>query len=60
MVLEISKCWDHMVLEISKLSCPNGFYLISAKLPEDIGYHGKTQGVTFRGNRPSFKNFVAL
>ncbi len=49
-----------MVLEISKLSCPNGFYLISAKLPEDIGYHGKTQGVTFRGNRPSFKNFVAL
>ena len=28
---------------------------MSAKLYEDIGYHGGIQGITFLGNRPHFK-----
>ncbi len=51
---------DNMVLEILKHSSSNSLHPISAKLYEDIGYHGGTQAVTFLGNQPSFKNFVAL
>ncbi len=36
------------------------FHPISAKVYKEIGYHGGIQAITFLGNRPSFKNFVAL
>ncbi len=35
------------------------FQTMSAKF-HDVGYHGGIQAITFLGNRPSFKNFVAL
>ncbi len=43
-------------LEISKRYSSYSFHPISAKIYEDIGYHGGIQAVTFRGNRPSFNN----
>ena len=49
-----------MRLEISKSYFSYSFYPISAKLYEDIGYHGGILTLTFLGNRPSFKNVVAL
>ncbi len=48
-----------MGLEISK-RYSYSFHLMSVKLCENIGYHGGIQAITFLGNRPSFKNFVAL
>ena len=33
---------------------------MSAKLYDDIGYHGRIQVIGFLGNRPSFKDFVAF
>ena len=49
-----------MGLELSKRYSSYCFDLMSAKLYEDIGYHSGIQAVTFLGNQPSFKNFVAL
>ena len=49
-----------MGLEISKRFSSYSFHLITAKLYENISYHGGMQTVTFLGNRPSIKNFVAL
>ena len=34
------------------------FHPMSAKLHEDIGYHGGIQAITFLGNRPRFKNLT--
>ena len=48
-----------MGLEISKRRC-YGFRLMSAKLHEDIGYHGEIRAITFLCNRPRFKNIVPL
>ncbi len=36
------------------------FHLMSSKLYEDSGYHGRIQAITFLGNQPSFKKIVAL
>ncbi len=33
---------------------------LSAKLYEEITYHGGIKAITFLGNQPSFKNFLAL
>ncbi len=44
---------DDTGLEISKYFSPYGFHLISAKLHENIGYHGGMHAVTLLGNRPS-------
>ncbi len=49
-----------MGLEISQRYSSYSFHPISAKLYEDIGSHSGIQAVTFLGNRPSFKNVVAL
>ncbi len=49
-----------MRLEISKHYSSYSFHLMSVKLYEDIGFHGGIQAITFLGNQPSFKNFVAL
>ena len=49
-----------MGLEISRRYFSYSFHLMSAKLYEGISYHGGIQAITFLGNRPSFKNFVAL
>ncbi len=49
-----------MGLEISKRYSILQFHPMSAKLYEDIGYHGGTQAITFLGNQLSFKKFVAL
>ena len=49
-----------MGLEISKRFSSYSFHLMSAKLYEDISYHGGIQAITFLGNWPSFKNVVAL
>ncbi len=43
-------------LEISKRFSSYSFHLMSAKLYEDIGYHGGIQAITFIANWPSFKN----
>ena len=51
---------DHMGLDISKHHSSYIFRLMSAKLDEDIGCHGGIQAITFLGNQPGFKNFVAL
>ena len=53
---------SHMGLEISKRYSSYSFHTKSAKLNEDIGYHGgiQLQAITFLGNRTRFKNFVAL
>ena len=47
-----------MVLGITK-GYFYGFHPISAKLYDDLDYHGAIQAITFLGNRLSFKN-VAL
>ncbi len=44
-----------MGLEISKRYSSYSFHLVSAKLYDDIGYHGGIQAITFLGNRPSLK-----
>ncbi len=49
-----------MGLEISKCYSPYSFDPMSAKLYDDIGYHGGIQAITFLGNWPSFKTFVTL
>ncbi len=52
-----------MGLEISKCYASSSFHRISAKLYhvyEDTAYLGGIQMVTFHGNRPTFKNFVAF
>ncbi len=41
-------------LEISKLYPSYSFHPMSAKLYEDIGYHGGIQAITFLGNQPNF------
>ena len=51
---------DHMGLEISKRYYSYSFHPMSAKLYEDVDYHGGIQAITFLGNRPSFTNFGAL
>ena len=44
-----------MGLEISKRYFSYSFYSMSAKLYEDIGYHGGIQAIIFfLGNRPGF------
>ncbi len=48
-----------MGLEISKCFSSYSFHLMSVKHYEDISYHGGIQAITFLGNLPSFKNFVA-
>ncbi len=48
-----------MGLVISK-RYSSSFHPMSAKLYEDIGYHGGIQAVTFLGNRQSLKKSVAL
>ena len=49
-----------MGLEISERYSSYTFHLMSVKLHEDIGYHGGMHTINFLGNRPSFKNSVAL
>ncbi len=49
-----------MQLKISKRYSSYSFHPMSAKRFEDIGYHGEIQAITFLGNPPSFKNFVAF
>ncbi len=48
-----------MRLEISKRYY--SFHLMLAKHYEDnVGYHGRIQAITFLGNWPSLKHFMAL
>ncbi len=49
-----------MGLEISKRFSSYSYHLMSAKLYEDISYHGGIQAITFHGNWPSFKKIMAL
>ena len=46
-----------MGLEMSKRYFSYSFHLMSAKLYEDIGYHGGIEAITFLGNWPSLKFF---
>ncbi len=47
-------------LEFSKHYVSYRFQPISAKLCEDVVYHGELQIIIFLGNRSSFETFVAL
>ena len=51
---------DHMGLEMSKCYSSYSFRPMSAKFYEGISYYGGIQDITFLGNRPSSKHFVAL
>ncbi len=50
---------DHMGWKFQKATA-TVFRPVSIEHHEDIGYHGGIRAVTFLGNRPSFKTFVAL
>ncbi len=43
------------MVEISKRYSSYSFHPVSAKLYEDIGYHGGIQAIAFLGNWPSFE-----
>ncbi len=51
---------DHMGLEMSKRYCSSSFLQTSAKLYEDIGYHGAIEAIYFLANWPSLKRCVPL
>ncbi len=48
-----------MLIQISK-RYSQGFYPMSSKFYEDIGYHSRNKVFNFLGNGLTFKNIVAL
>ncbi len=63
MWLKISKSYStrkRKTTEFWMPMCWYSFHTISAKLYQDISYHGGIQAIAFVGNRLSVKSFVAL
>ncbi len=50
--------YDHTGLQISKRYPSYSFHLISAKLYEDIGYHGVIQAANFLDTQSTFTTFM--